>query len=105
MFTPSQINVSTKKFEAIQINPVLKKVTMHEGIINTKTEKVLKIIEKNINRSMKYFSGWMVSTSQAIKILRKNGIHINEDEAIMILDFLYMLATSFKKNANLELRD
>ncbi|WP_083996877.1 recombinase family protein [Chryseobacterium sp. BLS98] len=105
MFTPSQINVSTKEFEAIQINSVLKKVTMYEGIINTKTEKVLKIIEKNINRSTKYFSGRMVSTSQAIKILRKNGIHINEDEAIMILDFLYMLATSFKKDTNLELRD
>jgi len=104
MFTPSQINISTKEFETIQINPILKKVTMYDGIINNKTEKVLKTIEKNINRSTKYFSGRMVSTSHAIKILRKNRIHINEDETIVILDFLYMLATSFKKDNNLNLR-
>ncbi|WP_228378013.1 hypothetical protein [Chryseobacterium luteum] len=105
MFTPSQINVSTKEFEAIQINPILKKLIMYDGLINTKTEKVLKTIEKNINRSTKYFSGRMVSTIQAIKIMRKNGININEDEALVILDFLYMLARSFKKDANLELRN
>lgn len=44
MFTPSQINVSKKEFEAIQINPVLKKIIMYDGLINTKAEKVLKII-------------------------------------------------------------
>lgn len=103
MFTPSQINIYQKNFETIQINPTLKKVTMYNGVINTK--KILKTIEKNINLSTKYFSGRMVSTSQTIKILRKNGIHINEDEAIIILDFLYMLATSFKKDTNLELRN
>ncbi|MDV3508338.1 recombinase family protein [Elizabethkingia anophelis] len=105
MFTPAQINASIKQFEAIQINPILKKVTMYDGVINTKAEKVLKTIEKNINRSTKYFSGRMVSSSQAIKILEKNGITINENEAIAILDFLYMLAASFKKDTNLELRD
>lgn len=105
MFTPAQINASIKEFEAIQINPILKKVTMYDGVINTKAEKVLKTIEKNINRSTKYFSGRMVSTSQAIKILRKNGITTNENEAIAILDFLYMLAATFKKDTNLELRD
>lgn len=77
MFTPSQINISTKEFETIQINPILKKVTIYDGIINNKTEKVLRTISKNINRITKYFSGRMVSTRQVIKILRKNGIHIN----------------------------
>lgn len=105
MFTPSQINISTKEFETIQINPIIKKITMYDGLINTKTEKVSKIIAKNINQSTKYFSGWLVSTSQAMKILRKNGIKINEDEGIVILDFLYMLASYFKKDPNFDLRE
>lgn len=78
---------------------------MYDGLINTKTEKVSKIIAKNINQSTKYFSGWLVSTSQAMKIMRKNEIKINEDEGIVILDFLYMLATYFKKDSNFDLRE
>ncbi|HLT88131.1 MAG TPA: hypothetical protein VKZ57_11100 [Sphingobacterium sp.] len=31
------------------------------------------------------------------RILRDNGIRVNEDEAVIILDFLYLLAGSFKK--------
>jgi hypothetical protein len=45
----------------------------------------------------------MVSTNQVVRILRKNGIHINDDEAIVILDFLYMLVTPFKKEDDLVL--
>lgn len=39
MFKPSQINVSKKEFEAIQINPILKKIIRYDDVINTKTEK------------------------------------------------------------------
>jgi DNA invertase Pin-like site-specific DNA recombinase len=105
MFTPSEIDIAQKDFKTIQINPIIKKITMYDGIINTRTDKTLKAIEKNINGSTKYFSGRMISTIETRKILRKNGIHIDEDEAIVILDFLYMLATSFKKDDDFEPRD
>lgn len=78
---------------------------MYDRVINTRTDRAQKAIEKKLNRSTKYFSGRMVSTIQAIKILRKNGIVTDEDEAIVILDFLYMLAKSFKNDSNLELQD
>lgn len=80
-------------------------VCRYDRVINTRTDTTLKTIEENINGSTKYFSGRMISTIEARKILRKNGIHVNEDEAIVILisDFLYMLAISFKKDDDLEL--
>ncbi|WP_084681535.1 recombinase family protein [Chryseobacterium soli] len=97
MFTPSEITISKGNFKSLQINPILKKIIMHDGIVKKEIDKPLKIIEKSINRITKSFSGRMVSTNQALKILRHNGIRVNEDETVIILDFLYMLAASFKK--------
>jgi len=36
-----------------------------------------------------------VSVDQAIKLLRRNGIQVNEDQALIILDFLYLLARTY----------
>lgn len=33
-----------------------------------------------------------VTPEQAVKILRKNGVEVNESQAKVILDFLYILA-------------
>ncbi len=41
------------------------------------------------------FSSRKVSTNQAIKVLKRNGIQVNEDQAIVILDFLYLLAKTY----------
>ncbi|TZF93717.1 hypothetical protein FW781_18680 [Chryseobacterium panacisoli] len=105
MFTPSEINIFKKDFENIEINPILKKIIMFDGLINKRADKTQKIIEKDINRITKYFSGRMVSTIQAIKVLKNNGIHTNEEEAIVILDFLYMLANTLKKDDDFEQQD
>lgn len=43
-----------------------------------------------------------VSVKQAIKILARNGILVNENEANTILDFLYLMAKTYNKN-NIEL--
>ncbi len=40
----------------------------------------------------KTFSDRKVSVKQAIKMLRRNGIKVNEDQAAVILDFLYRVA-------------
>lgn len=33
-----------------------------------------------------------ITPEQAVKVLRENGINVNEDQAKIILDFLYILA-------------
>jgi hypothetical protein len=46
MFTLSEINISQKNSESIQINPILKKITMYDGIVNTRTYKAQKLSRK-----------------------------------------------------------
>lgn len=41
-----------------------------------------------------------VSTKQAVAILEKNGIKAGEDEAAIILNFLYMIAKVHSKPKN-----
>ena len=38
-----------------------------------------------------------VSVKQAIAILAKSDIQVNEDEGSVILDFLYLMAKNYKK--------
>lgn len=54
-------------------------------------------MQKSNDRIVKPFSNRKVSVEKAIKLLRQGGIKVNEDEAVIILDFLYLLASSFKK--------
>ncbi len=42
-----------------------------------------------------------VSLNQAMKILRRNGIQADEDQASVILDFHYLLANTYKTSENL----
>ncbi|HEX8019604.1 hypothetical protein [Mucilaginibacter sp.] len=39
-----------------------------------------------------------VKIDRAIKALKRNGIIVNEDQAKVILDFLYILAKTYYKN-------
>ena len=48
------------------------------------------------HRNPKAFSGRIVSLDQAIKVLGGNGIQVNREEAEMILDFLYLIAKTYK---------
>ncbi|MGB6093342.1 MAG: PTS sugar transporter subunit IIBC [Moheibacter sp.] len=38
-----------------------------------------------------------VSVKQAITILAKNGIQVDDEETAVILDFLYFMAKNYKK--------
>lgn len=51
-------------------------------------------------KTLKNFSIRRVSTDQAIKTLKANGIDLNEEEARVILDFLYLIAKSYSNQAN-----
>ncbi len=57
-------------------------------------------MEQIKNRIPAVFSSRKVSVDQAIKLLRRNGIHVNEDQAVIILDFLYLLAKTYSNIKN-----
>ncbi|SMG19888.1 PTS sugar transporter subunit IIBC [Sphingobacterium psychroaquaticum] len=43
-----------------------------------------------------------VSIKQAIDILTQNGIHVDEDQATLILDFLYLISKNHKEPKKVE---
>jgi len=43
-----------------------------------------------------------VSIKQAIEILTQKGIYVDEDEAIVILDFLYLMSKNHKERKKAE---
>lgn len=49
-------------------------------------------------KTPKAFSNRRVSTGQAISILSRNGIQIDEEQAKIILDFLYLIAKTVPKD-------
>ena len=49
------------------------------------------------NAKPKAFSNTRISIDQAIRILRRNGIQANEEQARIILDFLYLIAKTISK--------
>jgi hypothetical protein len=50
------------------------------------------------HRNPKDFSNRKITVNQAIKILKHNGIKTNEDQAAIILDFLYLIAKTYSPN-------
>ena len=52
-------------------------------------------MNKSINRNPKVFSSKKVSLVRIINTLESNGISIDEDQAKMILDFLYLVAKTY----------
>lgn len=50
----------------------------------------------------KTYSHKKVTISQAVKLLKKNGIPTTEDQAVLILNFLYLLARAYKKTEQME---
>jgi len=52
-------------------------------------------IKKTMNMN---FTDKKVSIRRAIAILAKNGIQVDDDEATVIVDFLYLMAKNHKKD-------
>jgi hypothetical protein len=46
----------------------------------------------------KTFLNGRISVDQATRILRKNGIVVNEEQAKVILDFLYLIARTISRS-------
>lgn len=97
LFTPSEINICGRDLKPLQIDPIIRKIIVYDGIINNREDKPLKIMEKGTHRISKSFSGRKVSIHQATRIVGDNGIRVSEDETVVILDFLYLLANSLRK--------
>lgn len=52
-------------------------------------------MNKSHNRNPIVFSNKKVSPNRVMKTLERNGISIDEDQAKMILDFLYLIAKTY----------
>ncbi len=98
LFTPLSINVQSKDFNPLQIDQAIKKIVIYNAIVLDVKQLNSQVYEKRNYITIKPFSSRKVSIDKAIKTLRQGGIRVNEDEAIIILDFLYLLASSFKKD-------
>jgi hypothetical protein len=59
-------------------------------------------MEPHKKRLPEVFSSRKVSPNHAINLLGRNGIHVNEEQAAIILDFLYLLARTYGKIAEEE---
>lgn len=59
-------------------------------------------MEASLYKKPKEFSSRKISITQAIKILKRSGVEVTEDQASIILDFLYLLAKTFKNAENTE---
>ncbi|NVM66882.1 hypothetical protein FHW88_005200 [Mucilaginibacter sp. SG538B] len=59
-------------------------------------------MEASLYKKPKEFSSRKISITQAIKILKRSGVEISEDQVSIILDFLYLLARTFKLEENLD---
>ncbi|SDT66771.1 hypothetical protein SAMN05216490_4731 [Mucilaginibacter mallensis] len=60
------------------------------------------MMEQHKKRLPAVFSSRKVSPDQAVNLLRRNGIQVNEEQAAIILDFLYLLARTYSKVAEYE---
>lgn len=98
LFSPSSINVQMRDFNPLQINHTIKKIIIYNILVLDVKQANSQVYEKSNNRIVKSFSSRKVSVDKAIKILRQRGIRVYENESIIILDFLYRLASSFKKD-------
>jgi len=52
-------------------------------------------MNKTYNRDPKVFSSKKVSFNRLMNTLESNGISIDEDQAKMILEFLYLIAKTY----------
>lgn len=58
-------------------------------------------MEKVSYKNPKAFSSRKISTKQAVKVLKRNGIQVTDEQAILILDFLYLIAKMTPQPATL----
>jgi len=61
-------------------------------------------MDKLTYKNPKDFSTRKVSIDRAIKVLNRNGIKVNREKAELILDFLYLLAKTFRYKEDTAIR-
>lgn len=53
-------------------------------------------MNRSLYKNPNVFSARKVSVEQAIRLLGRNGIRVNKEKAEIILDFLYLIAKTYK---------
>lgn len=57
-------------------------------------------MSQSLYKSSSVFSARKVSVDQAVRLLGRNGIKVNREKAEVILDFLYLIAKTYKTQQN-----
>ncbi len=55
-----------------------------------------------IDKNSSSFVNRKVSADQAIRLLGRNGIQVSREKAEIILDFLYLIAKTYKKQIEID---
>jgi hypothetical protein len=55
-----------------------------------------------LDKNSSSFVARKVSTDQAIRLLGRKGIRLNREKAEIILDFLYLIAKTYKKEKKID---
>lgn len=99
-FTPISFNPITMELDGLVINPVIAMIVSYGGQTPTINYSVNNYRSQIIyGKTKATVPDSKVSVDKAIKILKKNGIDINENQAKMILDFLYLVTRTSQINS------
>lgn len=95
LISPAKLDRQTGIISSFQIDRALSKVLYSScSPINTKERP---------NNLPNHFIDRNVSVERAIILLGRNDIHINDEEAVVILDFLYMIAKNHNRSEESDL--
>ena len=59
-------------------------------------------MNQSIDKNSSSFVNRKVSADQAIRLLGRNGIQVSREKAEIILDFLYLIAKTYKKQTEID---
>lgn len=89
LISPVNLDRQTGTISSVQIDKALSKILSCTCSLITR--------EATLNDLPNRFSNRNVSIGRAITLLGRNNIHVNDDEAAAILDFLYVIAKNYNK--------
>ncbi len=98
LFSPSSINPSNRILAPIEVNPAIALIIIKENnstVIEFVPTDTFKKSVQFLYRASKSFSTKKVSINRVIDMLKRNGIQTNEDQAKVILEFLYLIGSIY----------
>ncbi len=92
LIPPEEVNIQTGDV-SLQMGSALVKILHHKQQIFSHSLSVNIILSNSTNYRVRN-----ISLKRAMQVLAKNNIEVNDDEASVILDFLYHIAQNYNKH-------